>query len=59
MANQNKERLNQDILHFGNAIYRVLHERRNITPSFEEELKFQEEFTFGHGLWVNSDKLKL
>ena len=26
---------------FGNAIYRVLHERNNITASFQEHLKFR------------------
>ena len=34
--------LNQDIIHFENAINRVLHERSNITASLVEHLKFRE-----------------
>ena len=43
-------------MQFGNVIYRVLHERSNITASFEEHLKFQERLTFAHALWINSGK---
>ena len=40
------------------SIYRVLHERNNITASFAEHLKFQEKLTFTHVLWINCSKLK-
>ena len=36
----------QDAIHFEIATYRVLHERRNKTPSFAEQLKFQEKLTY-------------
>ena len=49
---------NEDIIHFENAIYRVLYERSNITTSFAEHLKFQEKLTFTYELCVNSGKLK-
>ena len=39
---QNKKDINQDIIHFENAIYRVIHERSNITASFAGYLKFRE-----------------
>ena len=48
-------------MHFENAIYRVLHERRrNITAPFAEHLKFQKQTkkTFTHSFWVNSDESK-
>ena len=48
--------LNQDIIHFGNAIYRVLHEGSDITASSAEHRKFGEQMSFVHTLWVNSDK---
>ena len=43
-------------MHFEKAIYRVLHERSNITASFVEHLEFHENLTFPHGLWINNDK---
>ena len=33
---------NQDTIHFEDAIYRVLHERRYFTASFAEHEKFRE-----------------
>ena len=59
VSNENKKNYNQDILHFENAIYRVLHQRTNKTASFAEHLKFQEYMTFIHTLWVNSGKSKI
>ena len=56
MANQNKKNKNQKTLHFENAIYRVLHERSNITASFAEHLEVSENLTFTHALWINSGK---
>ena len=40
------------------SIYEVLHERSNITTSFEEHLKLLEKLTFTYALWVSSSKLK-
>ena len=37
-------------------IYRVLHERSNITASFTDRLKFQEKVTFTHARQVNDGK---
>ena len=47
-------------MHFENAIYRVLRERRNTTTPFAEHLKFQKQIkkTFTHSFWVNSDESK-
>ena len=39
-------------------MYRVLHERSNITVSFVEHLTFQEKMTSTHSRRVNSDKSK-
>ena len=44
--------------HFEKGIYRVLHERSNITASFAQDLKFKKKKTFTYALWVNSDKSK-
>ena len=45
-------------MYFGKAIYRVLHERSNITASFLERLECQEKLTFTHAFWINSGKSK-
>ena len=47
-------------MHFENAIYRVLRERKNITAPFVEHLKFQKQIkkTFTHSFWVNSNESK-
>ena len=45
-------------MHFEKAIYSVLHERSNITPSFAERLESQEKFTFTHAFWIYSGKSK-
>ena len=58
-VNNDKSRynnLNEDTIHFDNAIYSVFHVRSNITASFAELLKFQEQLTFTHGLSVTSGK---
>ena len=44
--------------HFEKGIYRVPHERSNITASFVQDLKFKKKKTFTYALWVNSDKSK-
>ena len=42
-------------MHFEKAIiYRVLHERSNITASFTERLEFQENLAFTDVFWINS-----
>ena len=43
-------------MHLGNAISRVLHERRNTTASSAEKLTVRVKMTFAHSLWVNSGK---
>ena len=43
-------------MHLGNAIFRVLHERKNTTASSAEKLTVREKMTFAHSLWVNSGK---
>ena len=53
-----QEEKNQQTLHFGNAIYRVLHEQSNITGSFAEHVEVQKNLTFTHALWIKSDKSK-
>ena len=45
-------------MYFEKAIYRVLHERSNITASCVERLEFQEKLTFAHAFWINSGKSK-
>ena len=53
-------------MHFENAIYRVLRERKNITAPFAEHLKFKKtnkkvnnkQIKFTHSFWVNSDESK-
>ena len=45
-------------MHFGKAIYRVLHEGSNIIISFGEHLKLQGKLTLIHELWINCHKLK-
>ena len=45
-------------MHFEKAMYRVLHERSNITASFAKRLEFQEKLTFTHAFWINSAKSK-
>ena len=45
-------------MNFANAIYRVLHERSNMTGSFAEHLEFQENLTLTQALWINSVKSK-
>ena len=45
MANQNESNRKKVTIHFKIAIHRGLHERRNITASFTEQLKFQEKMT--------------
>ena len=49
---------NQDTLHFENVIYRLLHERSNITISFVELVKFQQELNFTYASMGNTGKLK-
>ena len=39
-------------------MYRVLHERSNITACFAEHLEVQENLTFTHSLWISSGKSK-
>ena len=46
VTNQTKKVKNQDTIHFEIAIYRVLHDRSNITALFAEHLKFPEKMTF-------------
>ena len=41
MGNQNKEKYNQDTIHFDTAICRVLHKRSNIVVSFLKHIKLQ------------------
>ena len=43
---------------FWNGIYRVLHERGNITVSFAGHLEVQENLTFTHANSINSSKSK-
>ena len=44
-------------MHFENAIYRVLNERSNITASFADYLKFQQEKkNLAEAFWVNCGK---
>ena len=49
---------NQDTLHFENVIYRVLHERSNITAFLSEPVKFQQELNFTYAPSGNTGKLK-
>ena len=58
VASQDKKNWNQDILHFENATYRVLHERSNITAPSAEHLKFLKKMTFAEVFWVNHGKKK-
>ena len=53
----NQNNLSQDTIHFENVIYRVVHERSNITAPFVVHLKFKKKKTFTDLLWVNSNKL--
>ena len=48
----------QDTIHFGRAIYKMLHERINITASFVEHLEVHENLTLTYALWINNDKSK-
>ena len=43
-------------MHLENAIYRVLHEKSDLTASFTEHLIFKKKVTFTHALWVNISK---
>ena len=45
-------------MQFGNAIYRGVHEKSNITASFMEHQQFRVQMTFKLKIWVNSDKSK-
>ena len=46
-------------MHFEKVIiYRVLHERSNITAFFAEHLEFQEKLTFTDAFGINSGKSK-
>ena len=49
---------NQKITHFQNATYRVLSERKNITASFPQHLKFPGKMSFAEIFWVNRGKSK-
>ena len=49
-----QKKQNQENIDLENAIYRMLHERRNITASFGEQLKFQEKMTFPEVFWLNT-----
>ena len=53
-----EENRNQETVRFENAMCRVLHEKSNISASFEEHLKFQEKLIFTYALWVNCGKSK-
>ena len=49
----------QDIFYIENDIYRVLHERSNISAFLVEHQKFPERKNkFSSGMWVATDKLK-
>ena len=43
-------------MHLENAIYRVLHEKSDLTASFTEHLIFQKKVPFPHALWENIGK---
>ena len=58
VANQNKKKQTHHILHYENAIYRVLHERSNITAPSAEHPKFPEKMTFAELFWVKRGKEK-
>ena len=43
---------NQNILHFENAAYRMLHERYNVVASLTEHLEFSQQINFRHAMWL-------
>ena len=47
-----------DTSYFEKAIYRVLHERNNITLFLKEHLECPEKRSFTRGIWVRSAKMK-
>ena len=49
---------NQDTTQFQITTYKALHERRNKTASFAEQLKFQDEITSTYGVPVKNKKLR-
>ena len=56
---QNKKKnMEQDTLHFENAIYMLFLERSNIIASFVEFPKFPEKMSFTPAIWVRSDEVK-
>ena len=50
--------MEQDTLHFENAIYMLFLERSNIIASFVEFPKFPEKTSFTPAIWVLSDEVK-
>ena len=50
--------MEQDTLHFENAIYMLFLERSNIIASFVEFPKFREKMSFAPAIWVRSDEVK-
>ena len=56
MLNQIRKTRVKRLIHFENAIYRVLHERSNDTAPFAEHPKFEEETTFIEAVSMNGGK---
>ena len=50
--------MEQDTLHFENAIYMLFLERSNIIASFVEFPKFPEKMSFTPAIWVRSDEVQ-
>ena len=49
---------NQDTIQFQITTYKALHERRNKTAFFAEQLKFQDEITSTYSVSLKNEKLK-